>query len=166
MDNLFSIMVSEEIVEGLRFAMNKGDSLMKAMMSFYNAGYSKVEVEEAARMLNQPSLQKVQTSPVVQSQAVPAQPAQVQISQGAPKQYVSQYGSQPTQTFPQNPSEVSTFVPQVNPQAVSNYGQKGKHPFSTGVMIFLSLVLFLLLSALVSLILFKDLIAGFFGSFL
>ena len=37
-------MIREEIVEGLRFAMNKGDSLLKAMMSFYNAGYSKAEV--------------------------------------------------------------------------------------------------------------------------
>ena len=63
-------MIIEEIVEGLRFAMNKGESLLKAMMSFYNAGYSKLEVEEAARMLSQPSLQNIQ--PQIQTQGLGA----------------------------------------------------------------------------------------------
>lgn len=161
-------MIRDEIVEGLRFAMNKGDSLLKAMMSFYNAGYSKLEVEEAARMLSQPSLQNIQ--PQVQIQAPQPPPSQVQ---GQPKQYVSQYGPpvdllQSTTMPIQNISEAPpTPVPE-SPQRVSSYGNKegNKHPLSTGVMIFLSIILFLLLSALVSLVVFKDVIAKFFGGFL
>ncbi len=44
-------MVKEELVEGLKTAMIRGDSLQKAMFSFYNAGYKKAEIEEAARFL-------------------------------------------------------------------------------------------------------------------
>lgn len=155
-------MVRGEIVEGLRFAMNKGDSLLKAMMSFYNAGYSKLEVEEAARMLGQPSLQNIQ--PQVQIQAPQPPPSQVQ---SQPKQYVSQYGVQQPTTVPlQNISEAPPTPIPGSPQIVSGYGGKVKHPLSTGVMIFLSITLFFLLSALVALVVFKDVIAKFFGGFL
>lgn len=41
-------MVKEEIVSGLRQAISKGEPLEKAMMSFYNAGYKKEDIEEAA----------------------------------------------------------------------------------------------------------------------
>lgn len=44
-------MVKEELVEGLKTAMIRGDSLQKAMFSFYNSGYKKAEIEEAARFL-------------------------------------------------------------------------------------------------------------------
>ncbi len=44
-------MVKEELIEGLKTAMIRGDSLQKAMFSFYNAGYKKAEIEEAARFL-------------------------------------------------------------------------------------------------------------------
>lgn len=166
-------MVREEIVEGLRFAMNKGESLMKAMMSFYNAGYSKVEVEEAAKMLSQPSLQSsLSPGQTPQAQTPQSPPSQVQPVQKAPKQYVSQpvsqYGlRQPTtQISPQTPPNGLGVPAPGNPQMVSDYSGKNKHPLSTGVMISLSIILFLLLSALVSLILFKDVIAKFFGGFL
>jgi len=44
-------MVNKEILGGLRLATSKGDSLRKAMTTFYNAGYIKEEIEEAAREL-------------------------------------------------------------------------------------------------------------------
>ena len=44
-------MVRSEIVEGFKVALHKGESLKEAMMSFYNAGYSKKDIEEAARNL-------------------------------------------------------------------------------------------------------------------
>lgn len=43
--------MNEEIAEGIKFAMSKGESLQQAMQSFYNAGYKKEEVEEAAKNL-------------------------------------------------------------------------------------------------------------------
>ena len=43
-------MVNQEILGGLRAAVEKGESLQKAMMTFYNSGYPKKEVEQAARV--------------------------------------------------------------------------------------------------------------------
>src|SRR3989338_242844 len=45
-------MVKEDIVRGLEGAMAKGETLEHAMYSFYNAGYKKEEVEDAARSLS------------------------------------------------------------------------------------------------------------------
>lgn len=44
-------MVKVDILGGLREALTRGGSLKEAMISFYNAGYSKEEIEEAARAL-------------------------------------------------------------------------------------------------------------------
>lgn len=44
-------MVNQEILWGLRAAINRGESLEKGMLSFYNAGYRKEEIEEAARVI-------------------------------------------------------------------------------------------------------------------
>ena len=44
-------MVNETILGGLRIAMVHKSSLKDAMQSFYNAGYSKEEVEEAAKII-------------------------------------------------------------------------------------------------------------------
>ncbi len=41
----------DDIVGGLKIALSRGASLQDAMQSFYNAGYTKEEVEEAARRL-------------------------------------------------------------------------------------------------------------------
>ncbi len=47
-------MPNPEILGGLKSALNKGESLEKAMTSLYNAGYMKEEIEEAARFLQSP----------------------------------------------------------------------------------------------------------------
>lgn len=44
-------MVNEEIVGGLISALSRGEPLQKAMMTFYNAGYGKNEIEEAAKVV-------------------------------------------------------------------------------------------------------------------
>ena len=46
-------MEHPEIIEGLRLALSRGYTLEKAMMSFYNAGYGKDDIESAARELYQ-----------------------------------------------------------------------------------------------------------------
>ncbi len=43
--------MDESILEGLKVAMSKGETLQQAMESFYNAGYGKEEIEEAAKAL-------------------------------------------------------------------------------------------------------------------
>jgi hypothetical protein len=42
-------MVNEEIIGGLVSALSRGEPLQKAMMTFYNAGYKKEDIEEAAK---------------------------------------------------------------------------------------------------------------------
>lgn len=64
-------MVKEEILAGLKYAVARGETLPKAMMSFYNAGYSKQDIEEAARALQAPQLP--QTQQPLQQQAQPGQ---------------------------------------------------------------------------------------------
>jgi len=44
-------MINHEIVEGLRLALSRGYTLERAMMSFYNAGYKKEDIEGSAREL-------------------------------------------------------------------------------------------------------------------
>jgi len=44
-------MINEEVLGGLKSALERGQSLQKAMMTLYNSGYKKEEIEEAARSL-------------------------------------------------------------------------------------------------------------------
>ncbi len=46
-------MPNQEILGGLRAAFKRGESLEKIMLSFYNAGYKKEEIEEAAKFVQQ-----------------------------------------------------------------------------------------------------------------
>lgn len=43
------LLTSQEILGGIKFAVEKGETLKDAMMSFYRAGYGKQEIEEAAK---------------------------------------------------------------------------------------------------------------------
>ncbi|MCX6751009.1 MAG: hypothetical protein NTZ83_06110, partial [Candidatus Pacearchaeota archaeon] len=42
-------MMNEEIIGGLISALSRGETLENAMMTFYNAGYKKEEIEESAK---------------------------------------------------------------------------------------------------------------------
>src|SRR4030042_3210410 len=82
-------MAKEEIVGGLKAALARNEPLQKAMMSFYNAGYSKEDIEDAVQELQTPQLfgQPVaQTQPVKQS---------VQQSPSKVVQKVSEYNAKP-----------------------------------------------------------------------
>ena len=154
-------MVREEILEGLRAAVAKGEPLRKAMMSFYNAGYSKKDIEEAARALQTPQFQQTQpirqpaaippTSPVQQPQ--PLQPAYVQPLQPQPPVPV-----QPIQSlYLQSPSGTI--------QKVSGYGEKPR-PFSAIITFILIFFLLFLIGILIAVFLFKNELAEFFNNVL
>jgi len=121
-------MVNEEILEGLKSATARGESLLQAMMSFYNAGYPKKAIEEAANALKQqeagipitvtpsgqqPAAQSA-TQPVVQAVAQPVAQPEVQ---------------QPNQ-------------PVLTPQRVSAYAPKKKSNVITIVLISSLVLLF------------------------
>lgn len=74
------------ILEGLKGALARRESLRRAMFSFYNAGYKKEEIEEAARSLQR----EEQIQPIQQKQ-----PLKQKIPQPKTIQRVSDYPSYP-----------------------------------------------------------------------
>lgn len=86
-------MINEEIVGGLKNALERGDSLKSAMISFYNAGYDKKEIEEsAATLLNYPITKPGFKTPTPEVKKVETKVEPIP----APKiiQKVSQYGEE------------------------------------------------------------------------
>jgi len=83
-------MINTEILGGLKLAVSKGESLKQAMMSFYNAGYKKEEIEEAARNLQKENFEQQEIQ-----QQKPEQPTKKPLKQKPQKimQKVSTYGT-------------------------------------------------------------------------
>lgn len=141
-------MVNEEILGGLRSALNRGESLKKAMMSFYDAGYKKEDIEVAARALQEEkfgqSIQQTQPTgqPVQQAKKIQqAQPAQ-QIKSGP--ETVSQ---QPIRTV----------------QRVSNYEQENFNPGREWLLFVMIALLLVLVGILAAVFLFKEELTEFFN---
>ena len=98
--------MENEIFEGLKNAISRGNTLQQAMMSFYNAGYKKEDIEEAARALStpysQPSQQPSAPQRIIYKQAEPFArplPPKTIAPLAPPKQemqLISKYESQPT----------------------------------------------------------------------
>lgn len=122
-------MINEEIVGGLKNALERGDSLKNAMISFYNAGYDKKEIEEAAKtLLNYPT---------AKPEATPEPAKKIEIKKEIPPQKivqkVSQYGEEnipvPKMVSPvqkEAPKElqkltlpaIQTFIPKELPKTI------------------------------------------------
>jgi len=161
-------MPKEEIVEGLKAAIARGESLNRAMMSFYNSGYPKQDVEDAARIVDSPQLPQTQISQPQQfNSPIQQNPQNLQVQNEELKaQPETHYAPKPS--YPQYESQSQQFQPLQQPQTiqkVSNYG--GKPSFLGAVAIFV-LVFFLLVLVgfLIAVFLFKEELAGFFNGFL
>lgn len=169
-------MVREDILGGLRSALNRGESIKQAALSFLNAGYKQEEIDEAARTLEAERVQQ----PV---QQLPTQPGQVQQPQPQPTtqvqqpkvvQKVSAYGqpAQPTPIQPVQPPPVQQPqqpiqqpIPPVSVlQRVSAYGQVPEKPKGKAVVFILVALLLILVGALVTVFFFKEEIMGLFNS--
>lgn len=139
-------MVKEDILRGLQVALSKGESLEQAMYTFYNAGYSKEDVEEAAQALQTAISQQ---QPIIQSltktnQQVQPTPQQKSAEQIRRVQFKSQ------QVKPELPKVV---------QNVSGYEEQKpekKINLRTIMIIILSVVLVLLFGALISVFIFRE----------
>lgn len=101
------MMINEEILGGLKSAIERGESIQKAMMTFYNSGYQKEQIEEAARFLSQNPLAMPSAAsklPVpevpkpVSSGLVPLPPSP---SYSQNNQIASNYGEKSAQKTPQ-----------------------------------------------------------------
>ena len=121
-------MINEEIVGGLKSALERGQSLQSAMIALYNSGYKKEEIEEAARSLMQFSAESQIQQPV---RTVPKKPEVKTAPQilTAPKQ---------AKSFPelQTPIKPLQQQPQIIPKKfefqkpVSQIPQMPKYPQS------------------------------------
>ncbi len=127
--------MKEELVEGIRQAVSKGESMERAMTTFYNAGYTKEEIEEAAAASQAPVF-------VQQGQSV---------FQRAP-------GQQTRPLIPQQPQ----VIQRVSAYGQKPSGPPSKKGLA--ITIILVVVLLLLLGILAAVILFKEEISGLFGN--
>lgn len=138
-------MVNEEILAGLKTALSKRESLQKAMMSFYNAGYKRNEIEEAARIVQFGEIEedkKIKKSEQVEEPVEALTPQPKPIKQ---------------ETRPPKPKEKVI-------QRVSQY-EEGKPKYIKGriIIIFLIFLLFILIGALIGIFLFKDELINMFS---
>ena len=100
-------MVNKDILQGLRFAVQRGDSLEKAMHSFFNSGYLKEEIEEAARMVHQ-------------KQNLEPEYIKNEVKSETPSKNFSQASVIPVNNVPQS------AYPQQSIQHTSSYGESQK----------------------------------------
>lgn len=67
-------MVRQDILGGLKEALSRGQSLRHAMITFLNAGYKKLDIEGAAKVLLQEQQQMRQIMPQAVKPVKPVQP--------------------------------------------------------------------------------------------
>ena len=160
-------MVKEEIVEGLKEAIARGESLNKAMMSFYNAGYPAQDIEEAAMYLEAPRLP--QNIPVSQPVSKPTIPSFQEPETEQPEEsstLASPIIPQPSdQQEQKNLQQLPSLQQPQSIQKVSNYDVA---PSPLGAVMIFVLVFFLLflVGVLITAFLFKEELSGFFNEFL
>ncbi len=129
-------MVREDLVAGLRNAVEKGESLEVAKYSFISAGYSREEVEEASRFVSTGVLSQHQESMPMPRTVTPYRPIRAQQTQ---------------------PTTLQTGVQASKKEAL---GKK----FKKNLKIILLIIIFLLLVGILILILiFKDQIIELFS---
>lgn len=176
-------MIDDEILGGLKSALERGEPLRRAMMTLYNAGYKKEEIEECARKLispgdvSNPPIQPIQETksrfeqsvipkkPEVQIQKrnfrIPpikqvALPAQQPVIQKKPAPQI-----QPTKSQIQTAKARPVYVPL---QRISDYGGEITPREKAIITILIFLLIFLIIS-LGLIFLFKQEIINFFGNF-
>jgi cobalamin biosynthesis Mg chelatase CobN len=137
-------MVDQDIFGALKCAVARGQSLQQAMLSLYNAGYGKQDIEEAAR-----ALQSEPSSYSFQPQKQQPITSQNPVQQTAQKQL--QQSQKPITS--QNPNQMQKTA---NVQKVSGYDEKKKSKRSKFFIISLIVILVLLLGLLLVTLLFRD----------
>ena len=140
-------MVREDIVAGLKNAVERGYPLETAKQAFLNAGYSRQEVEEAAAYLSRGAINIQQ----------PMQPIR-------PQQYPQQ--AQPAQQPSQQPTQYPQYqqYPQPQPTLMQQQIQKPAEKKGKGLIIFLIVLLVVLVIAAIGAFIYKTQIISFFNT--
>lgn len=169
-------MVKEYLIYGLKMAVSRGESLESAMNSFYNAGYSKDDIEEAAMALvtppdqqgmqapMQPRPMPVRMLPPMQKKPLPPPPSRPsQPAQKEQEQQQQQEKKPMGKPLPPPPGRKALPPPVKVMPRVSGYEGRIKKP-SMAITVVLIILLLLLLGILAAVILFKDQLSGLLGN--
>jgi len=156
-------MVNEEILGALNSALARGESLKKAMMTLYNAGYKKEEISEAARSVQE-------FTPATQPQTPQKVNQPIDTKMLAPTKKLTSKNEQPSAALPQQAQQqISPQQMQQQPQGsqipqkVSGYGQPPK-PAGKAIIIVLGFLLLILIGILATIFLFKEDLINFFNN--
>ncbi len=176
-------MVNEEVLGGLISGLERGESLKKAMVTLFNAGYKKEEIEEAAAMANQLGIkQKIIPLKVIPEKMNPEDKGETKIdginaSQVNPQTFgaaiktpeaiKAQQPSFEPRLTPTSTKRQSENAPKLNSsksvQKVSNYTDKSS---KEKMMIFLLIALLVfLVGVLVAIFMFREELINFFSSY-
>lgn len=131
-----------EITSGLKNAIERGYSLELAIQSFINAGYNRQDVLDSSKVFGSsiPSVSQPQAQPVIQQPSMP----------------------QPSQ--PQQPSAEPKVIP--SPQVPVKFNplpKQSEEGVNKSTIIILVAILAVLVGLLISTLLFKETILGWFG---
>jgi len=177
-------MVNEEVFGGLKSALERGQTLERAMLTLFNSGYKREDIEEAARALMEiqpsaqltPPIKTVPMSPVIkQAPQVLAPPRQPKSFEPMTFQQQSTQIQRPIQPqiqkpIQKQPIQIQQPVQVQKPiQKVSNYGeekQKEERPKREKAIIFILVFLLAFLLGLLAVIfLFKQQLIDYFSNF-
>ena len=134
-------MVREDLVGGLRSAMEHGESLQQAMQAFYNTGYNKQDIQEAARYLSSQGLptpilrQNLKNNP----KKLPNMGSETQAMQEQNYQQPTQYLQTNKQMPPQNQNSQ-----QYSSQEIQQAQQVTQAEPSSNMFLIISLIVLLL----------------------
>lgn len=121
-------MVNLEIYEGIKYALSKKQTLKDAMMSFYNSGYPKAEIEEAARKIQLEEYEaKYNISPVTSAPPqVQTTPVNIIPKTEKPKQgFFSRFKQQkPEEKIQEKKPEIQQFKEKLFEQKIPEQIQK------------------------------------------
>lgn len=159
---------NQEILGGLRSAIERGEDLKSAMMTFYRAGYSKEEIEEAARVYlemekNSEDISLKKTQEKTQEKKEVKKEDKGDVKKGKEKKFSTlgeknNIQAKPADEIKKKPETV---------QKVSKYEptKKPKKTFAgKAITVILIAVLLILIGLLAAVVLFKDELVVFFNN--
>ena len=152
-------MVNQELVDGLRNAIERGNDLEKVKQSFISAGYHREQVEEAAEMISYGS------SLDAPQENEPKPNLSKAVKPGKTEKLEKTIPEQPTapEKSPQMPQLAKDFqTPQADSKEMLTPEKEEKSKTHLWIILLLS-ILFFLIIALVLILVFKDQIIGWFS---
>lgn len=167
---------NKEILGGIKSAVKRGESLKEAMMTFYQAGYDRGEIETAARDFLDKQTQSPQINAPSSNLPLPARQSQKKQEQkkalnentklNQPNTQNKPLGSPKSATSPIKKLPAFRKVHSPIQQKVSAYGvpKKPKVPKSNALTITLTIILLLLLGVLLVVFVYKDSFINFINN--